>query len=252
VSESPRSEHYSYTVYRDPETVSSFDRKRFGGPIGEVVADTQARVVVDFIGAVQGRRILDVGTGTGRAALLLAAAGGIVTAIDTSEDMLDEARAKAAAQSVAVAFDVGDAHALKFSDRSFDAVVSLRVLMHTPGWKQALAEMCRVSDQLVIVDYPSRLSVAAFQAGARAVAARFGVRTEAYRVFSNRQVAREFAANGYRIRSRHRLFVLPIALHKRIGSRQFTAWIERRLADVGLLRVFGSPVTVVAERCASS
>jgi len=252
VTDSPRSEHYSYTVYRNPDTASSFDRQRFGGPIGEIVGAIQARVVTDFIGPVPGRRILDVGTGTGRAALLFAAGGGIVTAIDASEEMLDEARAKAAARSVAVAFDVGDAHALQFSDRSFDVVVSLRVLMHTPGWKQALGEMCRVSNELVVFDYPARVSFAALQAGARAIAARFGSRTEAYRVFSTRQIARELSANGFRIRSMHRLFVLPIALHKAIGSRPFTTWIERRLDDVGLLRVFGSPVTLVAERCASS
>jgi len=252
VREAPRSEHYSYTVYREPETVSSFDEKRFGGPIGEIVAATQARVITNFIGRVQGRRILDVGTGTGRAALVLAGGGGIVTAVDASEEMLDEARARAEARSVAVAFQVGDAHALKFSDRSFDVVVSLRVLMHTPGWKQALGEMCRVADQLVIFDYPSRLSFAALQAGARTLMSRLGVRTEAYRVFSRADIARELAANRYRIRSTHRLFVLPIALHKTIGSRRFTTAIERVLDHLGLLRVFGSPVTLVAERCASS
>ena len=39
---------------------------------------------------------------------------------------------------------VGDAHALDFPDRSFDVVVSLRVLMHTPNWRRCLAELCRV------------------------------------------------------------------------------------------------------------
>ena len=66
-----------------------------------------------------------------------------------------------------MAFQIGDAHAIQFSDRSFDVVVSLRVLMHTPDWRQVIAEMCRVADQLVIVDYPSRLSFAALHAGAR-------------------------------------------------------------------------------------
>ena len=249
--ESPPSEHYSYRVYSDPATAGSFDEKRFGGPIGEIVGGTQARVITNFIGRVQGRRILDVGTGTGRAALFLAGGGGIVTAVDASDEMLDQAREHAVAQSVAVAFQIGDAHALKFSDRSFDVVVSLRVLMHTPGWRQVIAELCRVADQLVIFDYPSRRSFAV-QAGVRAVAARLGARTEAYRVFSHAEIVRELAANGYRVRSVHRQFVLPIALHKTIGSRRFTIWMERRLDYAGLLRVFGSPVTLVAERCGYS
>ena len=247
-----QSEHYSYRVYRDPATARSFDEKRFGGPIGEIVADTQARVITSFIGPAQGRRILDVGTGTGRAALLLAGCGGVVTAVDASEEMLDLARERAAAQSVAVAFQPGDAHALEFSDRSFDVVVSLRVLMHTPAWPQVIAEMCRVADQIVIFDYPARRSFAAVQAAIRAIIARLGARTEAYRVFSHAEIARELTKNGYRVRSVHRQFVLPIAAHKAIGSQRFTMWIERRLDDAGLLRFLGSPVTLVAERCASS
>jgi hypothetical protein len=45
--------------------------------------------------------------------------------------------------------------------------------------------------------------------------------------------------------------VLPIAVHKAIGSRRFTDATERTLAALGLERAFGSPITIVAERCAS-
>jgi hypothetical protein len=41
-------------------------------------------------------------------------------------------------------------------------------------------------------------------------------------------------------------------LHKAIGSRRFTLAIEALLERAGLLRFFGSPITLVAERCASS
>jgi hypothetical protein len=41
--------------------------------------------------------------------------------------------------------------------------------------------------------------------------------------------------------------VLPIALHKAVGSRRFTETTERWLTRVGLLRL-GSPVTIYAER----
>ncbi len=247
-----RQSHYSYTKYANAATARTFDDRRFGGPIGQLVAATQARVLADFIGDVKGREVLDVGTGTGRAALLLARGGAQVTGVDASEQMLAVARERAAADGANIRFLLGDAHALVFHDRSFDASVSLRVLMHTPEWRSCLAELCRVSNRLVIFDYPSARSLAAIQSAARAAADAVGIRTEAYRVFSDRQIAAELERSGFRVRATHRLFVLPIALHKLIGSRGFTEWAERLLARMGALNAVGSPVTLVAERCESS
>jgi len=250
VKSEPR--HYSYSVYADPQMAQTFEDRRFGGPIGELVARTQAQVLSNMIGRIRHRRILDVGTGAGRAALFLARGGARVTGVDASDEMLAVARAKAADEGLAVEFAPGDAHALQFTDRSFDVVVCLRVLMHTPDWQRSLAELCRVADQLVVFDYPSATSVAALQSATRRMMHTFGANTEAYRVFSAGSIARALDASGFRVRSVHRQFVLPIQLHKAIGSRRFTERIEGVLDRAGLLKAFGSPVTVCAERCALS
>jgi 2-polyprenyl-3-methyl-5-hydroxy-6-metoxy-1,4-benzoquinol methylase len=244
--------HYSYTWYADRATARDFDARRFGGPIGDLVARQQAEVLAAFLGPVEGRAILDVGTGTGRAALLLAEAGARVTGVDASEEMLAVARARAVEQHADVTFAPGDAHALAFPDRSFDAAVSLRVLMHTPQWRQCVAELCRVSRQLIVLDYPSARSVALLQSMTRKVVHASGGRTEPYRVFLDGAIDAVIAQHGFRVRSRNRQFALPIALHKTIGSRGFTVRSERLLERLGLLRAFGSPVTLVAERCGHS
>ena len=241
-------DHYSYTVYADPATARSFDQRRFGGPIGRMVAASQASAIERFAGPVQDRTILDVGTGTGRAALLMARLGARVTAVDPSTEMLAIARTQAAEESLAIRFAVGDAHQLEFPDRAFDVVVSLRVLMHAADWKRCLTELCRVSDGLLIVDYPSSHSVALFQAIGRRVTHRFGARTEPYRVFGDRAVAAVLRKAGFRVCAEHRQFVLPIALHKAVGSRRFSEMTRDWSARLGLLRLFGSPVTIVAER----
>ena len=245
-------DHYSYAAYADPEMARTFDEKRFGGPIGELVAGTQARVLANMIGRIHERDILDVGTGTGRAALLFARGGAYVTAVDASEEMLTIARQRAQEQRVKVRFQVGDVHALRFPDRGFDVVVCLRVLMHTPDWRRSLGELCRLARDRVVFDYPALVSAAALQAAARHAVHAAGGRVEAYRVFADRAVAAALARNGFRISDRHRQFVLPIALHKRLNSAAATARIEGALARAGLTRLLGSPVTVVAERCASS
>ena len=244
-------DHYSYSAYADPAMAQTFDSRRFSGPIGEMVAKSQARVLANMVGRIKDRKMLDVGTGTGRAALILALGGANVTAVDASEEMLAVARQRAAEQSLTINFQRGDAHALPFPDRGFDAVVSFRVLMHTPQWTQCVAELCRVAARLVIIDYPSATSVALIESLARRATHAAGMRTEPYRVFTHRAIAEAFDRNGFRIRSVHRQFVLPIAFHKAIGSRRFTLWSEHLLDRAGLLKPFGSPVTLVAERCAS-
>jgi len=249
---SGRREHYSYTYYADPTTATSFDERRFGGPIGELVAADQAAVLADFVGPLSGRSILDVGTGTGRAALLLARGGARVTGIDASEPMLAVARQRAVQDNLMVEFRCGDAHALAFPDGAFDVAISLRVLMHTPDWRRAIAELCRVSRDRVVFDYPSARSAALVQSVARGALHRLGARTEPYRVFTDGAIDRAIAGAGFRVVARHRQFVLPIAVHKAIGSRAFTDASERLLKRTGLLALAGSPVTLLAERCARS
>jgi hypothetical protein len=102
------------------------------------------------------------------------------------------------------------------------------------------------------VDYPAATSAAFLHAASRRVRRALGATTEAYRTFSDRAIARAFATAGFEIRAAHRQFVLPIALHKAIGSRRFTIASEALLERAGLLRRFGSPVTILAERCAPS
>lgn len=246
--------HYSYTFYADASNARAFDARRFGGPIGGLIAHGQAEVLRRFLGPAAGRTVLDVGTGTGRAAFLMHDWGASVTGVDASDEMLAIARERAQAQGAPITFAAGDAHRLAFADRSFDIAVSLRVLMHTPRWQICVDELCRVSRDRVILDYPSVHSAALLQSIGRKILARVpGNRhTEPYRVFADGAIRAALVRNHFRVVDVHRQFVLPIALHKAVGAPSFTERSERLLARVGLAAAFGSPVTIVAERCASS
>jgi ubiquinone/menaquinone biosynthesis C-methylase UbiE len=243
-------EHYSYVAYADPAMAQSFENRRFGGPIGEYVAKSQARVLANMVGRIQDRSIVDVGTGAGRAAILMARGGARVTAVDASEQMLEVARQRAADERLKIKFVRGDAHALQFTDRAFDVAICLRVLMHAPDWRRCLGELCRIAERLVIFDYPAAMSVALLESVSRRVVHTLGARTEAYRVISDRAIRQALRQSNFQVRSVHRQFVMPIQFHRAIGSRKFTIWSEDVLDRVGLLKRLGSPVTVVAERCA--
>jgi SAM-dependent methyltransferase len=252
MSRPPSSSHYSYKIYADPDMANDFDASRFGGPIGRLVADAQERVLADFAGDPPAASVLDVGTGTGRAALALAKRGPHVVAVDSSREMLRVARRNADQAGLNVEFLPGDANALEFPDASFDLVTSLRVLMHTPNWRHCLGEMCRVSRHRLIFDYPPLVSASALEAARRRLVRMTGRQTETYYVISTRAVRAVLARHGFGVVRLHRQFVLPIALHKLIGSQQFTETSEALLARMGLLRLLGSPVTILAERCANA
>jgi malonyl-CoA O-methyltransferase len=92
---------------------------------------------------VRNRTVLDLGCGTGRHALWLAAAGANVTAVDFSEGMLAEARRKPGAD--AVKFLSHDLHErLPFAADAFDIVVSGLVLEHLRELEPFFAEIRRV------------------------------------------------------------------------------------------------------------
>src|SRR5262249_6461458 len=152
----------------------------------------QAATVADFVGRVQHRRILDVGTGTGRAALFFARGGADVTGVDASEEMLAIARERAGREGVAVRFQTGDAHALSLADRSCDVAVCLRVIMHTPDWRRVVSELCRVADQIVVIDYPSSWSTALVESIGRRALSTLGLSKEPYRTFSDRAIDEAF------------------------------------------------------------
>ena len=67
-----------------------------------------------------GARVLDVGCGAGQLALPAARAGAVVTGVDIATNLIEQARARAEAEGLAIRFDEGDAEQLPYDDAAFD------------------------------------------------------------------------------------------------------------------------------------
>ncbi|GGM57138.1 SAM-dependent methyltransferase [Micromonospora sonchi] len=88
--------------------------------------------------------VLDVGTGSGQVAMVLAGLGHRVTGIDLSEGMLDQARRHAAAVANGPVIQYGDAVAPDFPAASFDAVTSRYLMWTLREPQEAVANWARL------------------------------------------------------------------------------------------------------------
>lgn len=106
------------------------------------VDERVAALLAEAGGLGAASQVLEIGIGTGRIALPLAARVARVAGVDLSVPMLEKlARKRGDAHVDPVR---ADATALPFASARFDAVVGVHVLHLIPGWRQALAEAARV------------------------------------------------------------------------------------------------------------
>lgn len=102
--------------------------------------------MVRWAGLAPGSSVLEVGCGAGYTTVDLAGLGANVEAIDTVGEMLELTRRLAEERGVArnIHTSIGDVHALRFPDASFDHVVAMGVLpwVHSPA--ASVKEMARV------------------------------------------------------------------------------------------------------------
>lgn len=103
------------------------------GPILVRAADVQS-----------GQRVLDVGAGSGNAAIPAALAGADVVASDLTPELFDAGRRLAAKRGAQLDWEVADAEAMPFEDDRFDAVLSCVGVMFAPHHQDSADELVRV------------------------------------------------------------------------------------------------------------
>lgn len=98
----------------------------------------------DRLNIASGSRLLDAGCGAGQLTLPAARRGINVTGLDLAANLVQQARDKAAAESLQIRVDEGDAESLPYPDASFDVVMSLIGSMFAPRPELVASEMVRV------------------------------------------------------------------------------------------------------------
>lgn len=141
-------------IEQDRERVREVVRARAGGPSwADSVAGRMERhyspgrtweaTLRALLGLMRLGDVLDVASGDGALAELLAPRARSVTCLDLSETVIAAARARLAPLSHVV-FRVGDMHKLPLADASFDQVLLMNCLTLARSPKQVVAEAARV------------------------------------------------------------------------------------------------------------
>jgi SAM-dependent methyltransferase len=124
-------------------------------PGNPVIAGEQ-EVIWTLIGDARGLDVLDVGCGTGRHALPLAAQGARVLGLDPSPKMLGQARRKAEARGLSIEFRPGALETPRPALGTFDLVLCCLVLSHVEdldGAAGRLAAHVRPGGRLIVTDF---------------------------------------------------------------------------------------------------
>jgi ubiquinone/menaquinone biosynthesis C-methylase UbiE len=108
--------------------------------------------ILERMASMRPGRVLDVGCGCGGFTAQLSPHCGEITAIDTSQALIDRCKEENARANIT--YVCMDGKEIRYPDNSFDLVAERMVLHHIREWEEALSEMIRVSSKHLLVEEP--------------------------------------------------------------------------------------------------
>jgi ubiquinone/menaquinone biosynthesis C-methylase UbiE len=232
--------------HADIETSSADYARRFAGEVGRWFLAVQEAATLELLRPHPGASVLDVGGGHGQLTGALVAHGYRVTVFASAEvcrtriqDFIDSGRCQ---------FQVGDILQLPYPDRSFDVVVSYRLLPHVTRYAAFLAQLGRVAKEAVIIDCPTVRSLNVLTPLLFPMKRRIEQNTRPYTLFRESAIAGELRAAGFVKVARRPQFFWPMAIHRALGQVTLSRALEAATRWTGLTALFGSPVILKLAR----
>ncbi len=236
----------SFPETADIETSSDQYAKRFSGVAGEWMLEVQEKTTLSLISDIKPGKALDVGGGHGQITIPLCREGFIVEVIGSDDSC--RKRIQKPVDEGNCTFQVGNVIELPFDDNSFPLVVAFRLLTHCDQWPKLVSELCRVSSQTVVVDYPTSQSLNAIAPALFKAKKKFEKDTRTWRLFRHREVTEAFDACGFARSKSRAQFFWPMVLHRAIKSRTLSVFLEAGPRVLGLTGLAGSPVITRMEK----
>ncbi|MBU1702036.1 MAG: class I SAM-dependent methyltransferase [Candidatus Eisenbacteria bacterium] len=226
--------------WADVETSSEEYARRFSGEVGKYFLDLQTQITLELLTPWPGARILDIGGGHGQLALPLVQAGYQVTVAGSRPAC--QMRLSRLLPDGSYDFKVGDLLSLPMENKSFDVVLSFRLLPHLESWPGLIAECCRLAAKAVIVDYPDIRSINLFSRMLFRAKKAVEKNTRPFTCFSRAELLTEFSTHHFGHPLFRPEFFIPMALHRALNSGPGSRRMESVCRQLGLTGLLGSPV----------
>ena len=236
----------NFTESADIETSSEGYAGRFSGKIGKFFLSVQSEITLDLLKPYEITTVLDTGGGHGQLAVPLVEKGYKVTvtgSADVCRENLDRLLPPSTFEYLTC-----DLLNQPFSDDHFDAVVAFRLLPHVNEWEKLLDEMCRVSKNVVIFDYPDIRSFNFLNNILFSTKKKIEGNTRTFRLFRRKEVMRVLKKNSFgQIKLKPQFFV-PMVVHRIIKNYIISNILETIFKYIGVTYLFGSPIIVKASK----
>lgn len=234
--------------FEDVFTASENYASRFSGSVGKWLLDVQYKTILECLSgrlntnkpvldlAGAHGQLLDLATVLGKRLLIVASH---LQAFRSLRSRID----KEQSQKV-----VSNLLQLPYADNSFEIVSSIRFISHIENWQGFIAEMCRVSDKYVIIDYPPLASSNIFYSLLFPLKKKMEGNTRTFTIFKHNEIDDVFKAHGFTKIQRKGQFFWPMVLHRKIKSVALSKFLELIPAKLGLTKILGNPVIAIYSR----
>lgn len=230
----------------DIETASDDYARRFSGSIGEYFLNLQSKITLDLLKPYKVAKILDVGGGHAQLAPPLIDAGYKVTVTGSSD--VCRARLDKILPPASFEYLTCDFLNLPYEDNHFDAVLAFRLLTHVEKWQKVIAEMCRVSQNIVIFDYPDIRSFNFLYGLLFDAKKAIEKNTRPFRMFSRKEILKAVSVQNFNIFTLRPQFFMPMVIYRILKSVTLSKSFELFFHTIGLTYLFGTPIIVKAQK----